>query len=91
MIHKVSAELCVMCEYRTRESAFMVHHCDYASITGKCRLDTQGTCSHYKKDENYDPNREKIKKAIARERQRKYKEEHKKKSIRPRGRPKGKG
>lgn len=90
-IHKVNTELCAGCEYRTRESAFMVYHCDYASIKGECRKDPPGTCSHYKRDKLYDPLEVKKRAEAAREKQRTYKKEHKPKISRPRGRPKKRG
>ncbi len=87
VIHKVSAKLCAGCEYRAREGAFTVYHCDYASIVGECRLDPVGTCSHYKRDKNNNPLEVKRRADAARERRKTYKEEHKPKSTRPRGRP----
>lgn len=86
-IHKVNTDLCAGCEYRTRESAFRIFHCDYASIKGECRKDPPGTCSHYERDEHYDPLEVKRRAEAARESRRIYAEEHKTKSLRPRGRP----
>ncbi len=86
-IHKVNSELCAGCQYRARESAFDVYHCDYASIKMKCRLDPPGKCTHYEKDKLYNPVEAKRKEEDKRERQRAYKKEHRVKSMRPVGRP----
>ena len=71
-IKKVNAELCAGCKYRTRESAFLIYCCDYASIKGRCRLDPAGFCSHYEKDEKCDPLEVKRRAKEALERQKGY-------------------
>ena len=86
--YKVCTELCATCENRAIGAAFEIYHCEYALAKGKCRLDPQGMCSHYEPDENYDPEEARRRIEAVRLRNRKYKEEHKVKSERPRGRPK---
>ena len=86
--HEVNEELCRSCKNRAADGAFEIYHCDYVLINGKCRLDPPGTCSHYIKDENYDPSKAEEKKEQGREVRRLYKLTHHKKSSRPVGRPK---
>lgn len=86
-IRKVSTELCAGCIYRARESAFQVFHCDYASIKRKCRLDPEGTCSHYKRDKNYDPIEAKRRAEAAREKRMAHKKREEAENKKTRGRP----
>ena len=89
--HKVNEELCAGCRYRAREGAFQIYHCDYALIKRKCRLDPPGTCSHYERDENYDPAEAARRAEAAKKSRRIYREAHKPKASKPRGRPKVRG
>jgi hypothetical protein len=88
MLHKVGKELCKSCKFRSGYYAFRdFNRCEYALVTEKCRLDPPGTCSHYLKDENYDPNSEEEKREKRIEAMR-IRRERMPKSKRPVGRPK---
>ena len=45
-MRKISKKLCKQCWWRA--PAQHPHRCDYALVTGICRNDPPGQCSHYK-------------------------------------------